>query len=196
VALCARHRLQRLSAARAFSVRGPRPRLKRVSGLDRKLFDELLAAAPPNLEAVSASISDEPQAESVARARARLPRLAFVRLESTNARFDDSLGEGPLRAVMQAARGLKGLQLSLPRLSLATIDACLALAPQLEVQLLTPWLERISRAPADLRIDPRRRQICLPPRVWLDAQLRTSLAEVGAILGEELSVIEESSAAR
>jgi hypothetical protein len=168
-----------------------RPQLERVSGLNRALLAHVLVAAPPQLASLDVLLFNEAQAEAITRTRARLPALNRLTLRTTLAPLDDSLRDGRLRMVMEASRGLRGVRLSMPRLSLALIDECLALAPKLDLQFVIPWRDVLQDAQIPLVVDPRRRLLHVPQSLWFDTQLRDFLATLYGLLGEELQVVRD-----
>lgn len=162
-----------------------RPQLTTITGLQRRLFEHVLGAAPPNLEVIDGEVPTEALLNGLAASFERLTKLEFATARSTHLLVDPGLGEPHLRGALQAAARLKRIRLSLPNLRLDAIDTILASAPQLDVQFIAPWLD-FRDEPITVNVDLRRRTLSMPGGPF---GTRGVAEQLNVVLGARLTVL-------
>lgn len=167
----------------------PRPRLRRVTGLSPTFFQHVAWSAPANLEELEGFVHTERLLSDVPKLLSRMPKLRRVTLRTTNDTFDPSLEASHVKAFLTyaASSGLVEARLSAPRLKLTDIDACLNVAPRVEVFFVIPWEDAKGRA-ISLSVDPRRRRLVIPQGAGENALLSDLVADLAQWFGEKLKL--------
>lgn len=169
----------------------PRPRLRRLTGLNRGFFSHVTSLAPENLEFLDAFLDTDDLLGDLAGPLSRLPSLRSVTLRTAKFQFDPRSTPNHVRSFVSsvAHSGLERIRLWLPRFSLVDLLDAISDAPHIHVTFLIAWKSK-RVASFVVEVDVRRRVFLVPQGSLDDQEGRNLGATFEDELGDKLPVVE------